>query len=155
MKLKLKVALLFCAMFPLAAPTTAQVIDKDLLAQVTRLCAIREATTQIMVEGREKGILKEQVTSKLPPLTSSSSPEERATYARLNDVYGMPKVGVKTMSSHRFFSCLWQAMASDHLEPTFGSGLEPALLDCQKANANFEEHGRCVREAQRANVRSQ
>lgn len=104
----------------------------------------------MMVEGRDKGIPKDQVLEKLPPLTSQSNVVERATFSRLEDVYRMPQIGVKTMSAHRFFACLWQAI--DGQEPKFGAGLEASLIECQDANGSSEAHGACVRAAQRRHI---
>jgi hypothetical protein len=127
-----------------------QAVDRELLAQVTQHCVAREATTQMMVEGRDKGIPKEQVLEQLPPLTGQSSAVERATFSRLDDVYRMPQIGVKTMSAHRFFGCIWHAV--DGQEPKFGAGLEASLVECQGANGSPEAHGACVRAAQRRHV---
>jgi hypothetical protein len=129
---------------------SGQAMDRELLAQVTQHCVAREATTQMMVEGRDKGIPKEQVLEQLPPLTGQSSAVERATFSRLDDVYRMPQIGVKTMAAHRFFGCLWQAVEGQ--EPKFGSGLEASLVECQGANGSPEAHGACVRAAQRRHV---
>ena len=129
---------------------SGQTIDRELLAQVTQHCVVREATTQMMVEGRDKGIPKEQVMEKLPPLTGGSNAIERATFSRLEDVYGMPRIGVKTMLAHRFFGCLWQAIEGQ--EPKFGPGLEASLVECQSTTGSSEAHGACVRAAQRRHI---
>ena len=116
--------------------------SRDALAKVTEYCSVREASTQMMVEGRDRGIKKEQVLSHLPPLTESSNDAERATFSRLNDVYGMPRIGISTMAAHRFFGCILGAM--DNKEPSFRPGLEDALLECQDMAGPAGDRTRCV-----------
>jgi len=128
----------------------SQTENRDLIAKVTEYCSVREATTSQMIEGRDKGISKERVLSQLPPLTAASTDAERATLSRLNDVYAMKGIGIKTMSAHRFFGCLLGAMKNK--EPMFNSGLEESLLDCQNMAVSVDEHLRCVRTAQRKHL---
>jgi hypothetical protein len=116
--------------------------DGDAYPRIAQYCSAREVSVPMMIEGRDKGIAKEQVQSQLAPLTDSSGDALRATYSRLRDVYAMPRIGARTMSAYRFLGCLFGTMANK--EPVFRPEVEEGLLVCQNLVGTADEHLNCV-----------
>ena len=128
-------------------PVSGHAQQPDPLNKMVEYCSVREASTSLMVAGRDNGIKKDQVVARLGPIGPDASDAERATVSRLNDVYGMPRLSEKTISAHRMFSCWRQAMLNK--EPHFGPGLEDSLLECQLSKGGSDEFLPCVKAAQR------
>jgi len=128
-------------------PVAGHAQQANSLKEMVEYCSVREASTSLMVAGRDNGITKDQVVARLGPIGPDTSDAERATVSRLNDVYGMPRLSEKTISAHRTLSCWRQAMLNK--EPRFGSGLEESLLECQISNTESKEFLQCVKGAQK------
>ncbi|WP_171088943.1 hypothetical protein [Usitatibacter rugosus] len=129
----------------------AQRSERELLEEVTKICNVREQTTELMVAGRDRGIAKSEVLTKLPPLTFQSSTFDRATYSRLNDVYAYPKLTGRTLKFHRVAACLRDAITG--VEPKFRDGLGAAMLECQSAPPSTDEAlSSCIIGAHSANL---
>lgn len=146
-----------CRLLPLltallAAPAVpAQTPPSDLQRELITYCGVRERTTDLLVEGRDKGIAREQVLERLPALKPESGDAEAAAHSRLDDVYAMPRIGAKTLVAHRYFGCLLQGLAAGK-PPRFDKGIEDALFECQTSGGASADHLGCVRAAQRKHL---
>jgi hypothetical protein len=148
--MNIKTLVTFAIVSACAHTVAAQPLNRELLAKISEYCAVREQSLSMMIDGREKGISKSAVLMKLPPLGSASTDAEKATFSRLDDVYGMPSIQLKTMSTFRFGACIQGAI--DNNPASFTAGLEDSLLSCQNEGGSWEVHAACVRAAHRKHL---
>jgi hypothetical protein len=134
-----------CCSITLIAPSNAQDKPSSALEQVYSYCSVREASTEMMVRSRDSGVAQEKVFERLPPLTSNSNDAERATPARLKDVYAFRQLGGRTLFHYRVSSCLLGAMHKVE-EPKFGMALNTELLRCQSTFTEDEALSVCIAE---------
>jgi hypothetical protein len=130
-------AVVLIATLPISAHSGESPLEK-----VYAYCQARETTTDMMARGRDTGIGKATVIAQLPALNPSSNDAERATFARLNDVYDHPELKGRTLFHYRVAKCLLNAMYNK--EPSFDDSLGSELRECQTQSNTDEALGGCV-----------